>query len=134
MNVMGCEWVFKTKLKSDGILQKYKARLVANGFQQTPGLDCFDTFSPVIKPNSIRIMLSLVVHNNWSIKQIDINNVFLNGELIETVFMVQPQGFGDQVQPKHVYKLHKALYRLKQAPRAWFDKLKTALIEWGFQS
>lgn len=77
-------------------------------------------------------MLSLAVHHNWDIQQIDINNAFLNGELAENVFMVQPEGFSDLSQPKHVCKLHKALYGLKQAPRAWFDKLRSALLEWGF--
>ncbi|XP_031267887.1 uncharacterized protein LOC116126340 [Pistacia vera] len=85
VNIVGCKWVFKTKLKSDGTLQKYKARLVAKGFQQTPGVDYFDTILPVIKPTTIKIMFSLAVHNSWQIQQIDINNAFLNGDLTETV-------------------------------------------------
>ncbi|XP_031253478.1 uncharacterized protein LOC116111442 [Pistacia vera] len=78
MNVVGCKWVFKTKLKADGTLLKYKARLVAKGL---PSLDYFDTFSLVVKPATIRIILSLDIHNQWDIQQIDINNAFLNGEL-----------------------------------------------------
>lgn len=132
MNLVGNKWVFKAKFNADGTLQRYKARLVAKG--QTPGLDYFETFSPVVKSSTIRIRLSLAVFYSWDIQQIDVNNAFLNGELAETVYMVQPEGFVDPKQPTHVCKLHKALYGLKQAPRAWFDKLKGVLLEWGFRN
>ena len=129
-----CNWVFRTKLKVDGSLDKYKARLVAKGFQQTPGVDFFETFSPVVKASTIRIIFTLAVSRGWDIQQIDINNAFLNGDLHEEVFMSQPDGFVDQAKPTYVCKLHKALYGLKQAPRAWFETLRGALLTWGFHN
>ncbi|KAH9711302.1 retrovirus-related pol polyprotein from transposon RE1 [Citrus sinensis] len=131
--IVGCKWVFRIKYNADGSVSKYKARLVAKGFHQTPGIDYFETFSPVVKQSTVRIILSLAVMKGWKIRQIDINNAFLNGELNEDVYMFQPEGFV-QSPSGHVCKLHKALYGLKQAPRAWFDRLRKALLQWGFQN
>ena len=89
--VVGCKWVFRIKYNADGSISEYKARLVANGFHQTPGIDYFETFSPVVKQSTMRIVLSLAVMKSWKIRQIDINNVFLNGQL--NVYMFQPEGF-----------------------------------------
>ena len=133
MKIVDNKWVFRVKYHADGSVQRYKARLVAKGFQQTPGVDFFETFSPVIKPCTIRVIFTLVVTNNWDIQQIDINNAFLNGDLQEVVYMSQPVGFVDSNKPTYVCQLNKALYGLKQAPRAWFDKLKQALLTWGFK-
>ena len=105
-------------------MAKYKARLVAKGFQQIMGVNCFETFSPVTKPATVRVVLSLAVMSNWKIRQIDVNNAFLNGELSEEVFMDQLEGFISAEKPDYVCKLHKSLYGLKQASRAWYDKLK----------
>ncbi|KAK0599011.1 hypothetical protein LWI29_001530 [Acer saccharum] len=132
MNIVGSNWVFKTKYNPDGSILKHKARLVAKGFHQTAGVDFLDTFSPVVKPSTICVIFALTVYYNWDIQQVDINNAFLNGDLQEHVFMRQLEGFEDQRFPGHVYKLVKALYGLKQAPRSWFQKLKTALVDWGF--
>ena len=134
MNVVQCKWVFRIKFKVDGSLDKYKARLVAKGFQQTLGVDLFETFSLVIKASTIHIVFTLAVSKGWNIQQIDVNNAFLNGELHEDVFMTQSEGFLDANKPHHVCKLHKALYGLKRAPRAWFEKLRGALVAWGFQN
>jgi histone deacetylase 1/2 len=131
-NIVDSKWVFKTKYKPDGSIERRKARLVAKGFQQTAGIDYEETFSPVIKASTIRIILSIAVHLNWEVRQLDINNAFLNGHLRETIFMHQPEGFVDPTKPNHICKLSKAIYGLKQAPRAWFDSLKTALLNWGF--
>jgi hypothetical protein len=133
-NLVGCKWVFRVKYKPDGSILKHKARLVAKGFHQTPGIDFQDTFSPVIKAMTIRIIFSLAVTFNWDVQQVDINNAFLNGDLTEDVYMEQPHGFVDSQKSSFVCKLNKALYGLKQAPRAWFFKLKTALQKWGFVS
>ena len=134
MKIVDHKWVFRTKYHADGSVQRYKARLVAKGFQQTPGVDFFETFSPVIKPCTIRVIFTLAVTYKWDIQQIDINNAFLNGDLQEVVYMTQPVGFVDPSKPSHVCQLKKALYGLKQAPRAWFEKLKQALVTWGFKA
>ena len=119
--IVHSKWIFRIKYKADGTLDKYKARLVAKGFQQTPGVDYFETFSPVVKHATIKIIFTLAVTHNWDIQHIDVNNAFLNGDLEETVFMAQPEGFVDPQKPHFVCKLHNALYGLKQAPRAWYD-------------
>ena len=105
--------------------------LVAKGFQQIESVDYFETFSPVVKTSIVRVVLSLAVMHKWKIKQVDVNNAFLNGELTKDVYMYQPKEFVDQQKPNHVYKLKKALYGLKQALRAWYDKLKSCLIVLG---
>nr|KYP67039.1 Retrovirus-related Pol polyprotein from transposon TNT 1-94 [Cajanus cajan] len=130
---VGCKWVFRVKENADGSIDKLKARLVAKGFHQVHGFDFHETFSPVIKPITIRIILTLALTNNWNLFQLDVNNAFLNGTLEETIYMVQPPGFeaGDK---SLVCKLNKALYGLKQAPRQWFNKLKLTLTRFGFQA
>jgi len=128
------KWVFKLKQKADGSLDRYKARLVAKGFDQEAGVDFHETFSPVIKPATIRLVLALAVHFNWVIRQLDISNAFLHGHLEEEVLMEQPKGFEDPNYIDHVCLLHKSVYGLKQAPRAWFLRLSQALLELGFTS
>lgn len=109
MNVIGSKWVFKIKNKADGTIDRYKARLMAKGFIHTPGIDLFDTYSPVIKPSTVRLLLTLVVSLNWPVHQLYINNSFLNGILKEIVYMSQPEGFVNPTQPTHVCKLNKAM-------------------------
>lgn len=132
MNVLGCRWVFTVKLNADGTLQKLKARLVAKGFNQEEGIDFNETYSPVVRTSTIRIVLTVATAKQWNITQLDVKNAFLHGDLQEQVYMVQPPGFEDHAHPTHVCSLHKALYGLKQAPRAWFDKFSNFLIEYGF--
>jgi hypothetical protein len=120
------------KQKYDESIERYKACLVAKGFDQQCGLDYIDTFSPVIKPAIVRVVLALAIHYSWPIQQLDISNAFLHETLQEEVFMDQPQGFIDPQVPTHVYRSHKSLYGLKQAPRAWFNMLTDALLEFGF--
>ncbi|KAD2392953.1 hypothetical protein E3N88_39930 [Mikania micrantha] len=132
LNVVDCKWVYRLKTDPHGNISRYKARLVAKGFHQQHGVDYHETFSPVIKPATIQTVLSIAVTNQWSLRQLDVQNAFLHGDLEETVYMKQPPGFVDRARPDHVCLLHKSLYGLKQAPRAWFTKLSTALLQLGF--
>ena len=120
-NMVPCKWVFKLKRRPDGSIDRHKARLVAVGYLQRSGIDFHDTFSPVIKPSIIRMVLAIVVSFNWDIRQLDVSNVFLHDILKEKVYIAQPKGFEDPVHPRFVCKLYKSLYGLKQAPRAWFN-------------
>ncbi|KAM1659561.1 hypothetical protein COP2_002715 [Malus domestica] len=131
-NIVGCKWVFRIKRKPDGSIDRYKAWLVAKGFHQQEGLDYTETFSPVAKPVTIRLLLTLAAQFDWFLHQLDVSNAFLHGTLSESVFMQQPPGFADSTKPHHVCQLHKSLYGLKQAPRAWYDKLHAALASLGF--
>ncbi|KAI4300129.1 hypothetical protein L6164_033541 [Bauhinia variegata] len=110
----------------------YKKRLVAKGFHQRPGWDYSTMFSPVVKLVTMRLVLALVVSSSWCIRQLDINNAFLQGTLHEDVYMAQLPGFVSKEHPTHVCKLKKAIYGLKQAPRAWYTELRTFLIHIGF--
>ncbi|KAI3690613.1 hypothetical protein L2E82_48745 [Cichorium intybus] len=132
--VIRCMWLFRHKFKSDGTLDRYKARLVVNGKSQTVGVDCHETFSPVVKPATIRAVLSLAVSKSWPIHQLDVKNAFLHGDLQETVYMHKPPGFVDPRAPTHVCRLRKSLYGLKQAPRAWYTRFATYIISHGFHS
>ena len=127
-NLVGCKWVFKLKKNSDGSVARHKARLVAQGFSQEAGVDYGETFSPVVKPTTVRIVLSLAAHFQWDLRQLDIKNAFLHGILQEEVFMAQPPGFADIDHPELVCRLHKSLYGLKQAPRAW----NARSLHWDF--
>ena len=133
-NIIGCKWIFRIKRNSDGTIDRYKARLVAKGFNQRPSVDYFGTFSPVIKPTTVRLVLNIAISHGWSLRQLDINNAFLLGRLTETVYMAQPPGFTDSDHPKHVCKLCKAIYGLKQAPRAWYHELRQFLLASGFKN
>ena len=104
-NVVGCKWIFHTKRHSNGSIDRYKACLVAKGFHQRPRVDYYDTFSPVIKPTTIRVVLSIAINSGWPLRQLDVNNAFLQGTLIEHVYMHQPPGFIDKDFPSHVCKL-----------------------------
>ncbi|KAI3518158.1 hypothetical protein L1887_06607 [Cichorium endivia] len=133
MNIIRCMWIFKHKTKSDGSLERYKARLVCDGRSQQVGVDCAETFSPVVKPATIRTVLSIALHHNWAINQLDVKNAFLHGHLSETVFMHQPPGFKHRQFPNHVCRLKRSLYGLKQAPRAWYQRFTDYVTSLGFR-
>lgn len=116
-NVIATKWVFKAKQNKDGSIERLKARLIANGMHQIQGQDYWDTFSPVVHPLPIRLILTLAITNDWVIDQIDVSNVFLHGNLQECIIVSQPLGFHDQASPDHICLLHKSLYGLKQSPR-----------------
>ncbi|KAL5819857.1 hypothetical protein ACOSQ4_023699 [Xanthoceras sorbifolium] len=108
--VIGCKSMFRIKRNPDGSILKYKARLVVKGFNQDAGFDFTETFSPVVKPATVRVILSIAVARWWILRQLDVNNAFLNGHIEEDVYMSQHQGFISSKNPKLVCKFHKALY------------------------
>ena len=120
------KWVFT--IKDDG---RYKARLVARGFTQMPGIDYRDTYAPVGKHTTFRILVALASMKDWHIHQMDVKTAFLHAELEEDIYMTQPEGFIDKSCPNHVWKLNKSLYGLKQAPREWYFELRDYLLELG---
>jgi hypothetical protein len=131
-NIVGTKWVFHNKQDAHGVMTRNKARLVAKGYSQVESLDFDETFAPVTRLESIRILLAYATHHDFKLYQMDINSAFLNGPIKEEVYMEQPPGFEDEEYPNHVYKLHKVLYGLKQAPRAWYECHRDFLIENGF--
>ncbi|KAH9687107.1 retrovirus-related pol polyprotein from transposon RE1 [Citrus sinensis] len=133
-NIIGCKWIFRIKRHPNGTIERYKARLVAKGFHQRAGVDYSETFCPVVKPTTVRLILCLALANGWPLQQLDVNNAFLHGTLSEAVYMSQPPGFTNHHFPNHVCKLRKALYGLKQAPRAWYQELYSFLHQIGFHN
>ena len=132
VNVIRSMWIFTHKVKSNGDFERHKARLVGDGKTQQVGIDCGETFSPVVKPATIRTVLSLSLSKAWPIHQLDVKNAFLHGDLQETVYMHQPVGYRDRVHPDYVCLLRKSLYGLKQAPRAWYKRFADFVLSLGF--
>ena len=132
VNIIRSMWIFRHKKKSNGSFECYKARLVGDGRSQKAGVDCDETFSPVVKPTTIRTVLSITLSNFWPIHQSDVHNAFLHGKLHETVYMHQLMGFRDPTHPDYVCLLKKSLYGLKQALWAWYQRFADYVSTIGF--
>ncbi|RVW47431.1 Retrovirus-related Pol polyprotein from transposon RE1 [Vitis vinifera] len=129
---IGVKWVYRTKLNSDGSINKHKARLVVKGYAQMFGVDFSETFAPVARLDTIRMLLALAAQRKWKIYQLDVKSAFLNGYLEEEIFVEQLEGFAIKGKEEKVYLLKKALYGLRQAPRAWYSRIDTHLLTLGF--
>lgn len=130
--VIGLKWVYKLKKDSEGKIVKHKARLVAKGYVQQQGIDFDEVFAPVARLETIRLIIALAVQEGWLLHHMDVKSAFLNGDLKEEVYVTQPPGFEEKGSENKVLKLHKALYGLRQAPRAWNFKLDKTLSSLGF--
>ncbi|PKU84061.1 Retrovirus-related Pol polyprotein from transposon TNT 1-94 [Dendrobium catenatum] len=131
--ILGCKWTFRKKFNSDGSIARFKARLVAQGNQHEQGIDFGETFSPVAKLPTIRVLFTIALSNGWPVQQLDVSNAFLHGILTDTVYMTQPRGFVDQNYPNYVCRLQKAIYGLRQAPRQWYTTFTQFLLTIGFK-
>lgn len=131
-SVIGTKWVFRNKTDENGVIVRNKARLVAQGFNQEEGIDYDETFAPVARLESIRMLLAFACYKDFILYQMDVKSAFLNGYIMEEVYVEQPPGFINHEYPDFVFKLKKALYGLKQAPRAWYERLSKFLISKGF--
>ncbi|GJZ02603.1 retrovirus-related pol polyprotein from transposon TNT 1-94 [Tanacetum coccineum] len=132
MTIIGTKWVYRNKLDENGVVTRNKARLVAQGYNQQEGIDYDETYAPVARLESIRILLAYACALDFKLYQMDVKSAFLNGVINEEVYVAQPPGFIDFAKPNYVYKLKKALYGLKQAPKAWYDRLKAFLIKHNY--
>ncbi|GJU79115.1 retrovirus-related pol polyprotein from transposon TNT 1-94 [Tanacetum coccineum] len=127
--IIGTKWVFKNRLDENGVVSGNKARLVAQGYNQQEGIHFDETYAPVARLESIRILLAYACAHDFKKFQMDVKSAFLNGFINEEVYVAQPPGFVDFEKPNHVFKLKKALYGLKQGPKAWYDRLKAFLLD-----
>ena len=130
--VIGSKWVFKRKIDSGGSVERYKARLVAQGFTQKPGLDYDETFCPVVRFESLRTLAAMAVQDGLILHQMDVTSAFVNGTLSEEVCMKQPEGFIEKGKENLVCKLKHSIYGLKQSPRCWNATLDRQLRHMGF--
>ena len=126
------KWIWTHKRRAEGTLDRYKACWVLRGFTQRPSVNYDETFSLVVKPATVRTVLSLALSRSWPVHQLDVKNAFLHGTLLETVYCTQSAGFVDSNRPDMVCRLNKSLYGLKRAPRAWYSQFATFLLTLEF--
>ncbi|GJW32267.1 retrovirus-related pol polyprotein from transposon TNT 1-94 [Tanacetum coccineum] len=131
-NVIGTKWVYRNKLDENIVITRNKAKLVTQGYNQQEGIDYDETYAPVARLESIRILLAYACALDFKLYQMDVKSAFLNGFINEEVYVAQPPRFIDFAKPNYVYRLKKALYGLKQAPKAWYDRLKAFLIKHNY--
>ena len=131
---IGLKWVFKLKWDPKGKILKHKARLVAKGYVQKQGIDFEEVFAPVARLETVRVLLALAGKNGWRVHHLDVKSAFLHGKLEEEVYVSQPDGFVKKNSTGMVYKLSKALYGLRQAPRDWNARLDKYLKQIGFRT
>ena len=129
---INCKWIFKLKYKADGSIDRFKARLVAKGYSQVQGMDYNDTFSPVVKITTIRVLLALAAMYDWEVHQLDVTTAFLYGDLSKDIYMKQPEGYVIPGYENKVCKLKKSLYGFKQASKLWYYKFQNYLFSLGF--
>ena len=130
---IGCKWVYKKKEDSSEVNgTRFKARLVAKGYAQKEGVDYNEIFSPVVKHTSIRVLLSLVSHGDLELEQLDVKTAFLHGDLKEEIYMAQPEGYKVEGKDRHVCRLRKSLYGLKQSPRQWYKRFDSFMLKHGY--
>jgi hypothetical protein len=132
-SVVNSKWIYKIKHVVDGSIEKYKARFVARGFSQIEGVDYGESFAPVAKYTSIQSIIALASSMGWKLHHMDVNTSFLNGEIEEEVYIEQSEGFIIHNEKSHVCRLKKDLYVLKQAPRAWYERMDGFLMSLGFK-
>jgi hypothetical protein len=132
-NVIGTKWVFQNKQDENGVIVRNKARLVAQCYTQVEGLNFDETFAPIVRLEAIRILLAYAASHNIKLYRMNVKSVFLNDKINELVYVAQPPSFEDSKKPNHVYKLSKALYDLKQATHACYERLQDFLVSKGFK-
>jgi len=130
---IGVKWIFKKKMNAQGEIERYKARLVVKGYKQKEGIDYDEVFAPVVRMEIIRLHISQAAQFRWQIFQMDVKSAFMNGVLEEEIYIEQPPGYVKIEEEKKALKLNKALYKLKQGPRAWNTHIDTYFKENGFK-
>ena len=131
-SIVTSKWIYKIKHGTNESVEKYKAIFATRGFSQREGVDYDETFAPVAHFTSIHMIITLASTMRWRLYQMDVKTTFLNGEIEEEVYVEQPEGFVVHGKESHVCRLKKAMYALKQAPRAWYGRINGFLVRLGF--